>query len=270
MRILLLLIPVLTSIFGLLIYRLQSTKKEIFRLNAVQFVYLFLLAPTMFVWLKSFIFFILRSEIGLHISFMTMFIIDTTFSVLSFVVFVAIAIHSLTKTFWLKKHHDADFDIYHLSEYFHLWWSHVAIWWGMMVLFVFIAVVNIFVPLSFSMTKYQFYGFLILGSLSGLLLFFVVWLSDASDVLQNSYMRLMKISFVFFFVVNVFLYFVFDPHFNQSKVAFWYVFSLFFSAVVISLFFEKRVKSHRLKNFLTHRGWGENKGVKIFNFRQNK
>jgi|SRR3989344_756306 len=270
MKILLFFIPVLATISGFLIYRLQSAKKQIFRLDLVQFIYLFVLAPTMFVWLKSFLFYLLRKEIDLKISATEIFIIDTAFSMVSFIIVIAIAIHSLTKTFWLRRHADEDFDIYHLSEYFHLWWSHIALWVGLMLLLSFLSIVNVFVPLDFGQSKLQFYSLLILGLICGLVLFLVIRLSDAADVLQNSYMRLMKLTFVFFFVVHVGFYFIFDPDFSMNRIAYWLVFSIFFSAVFISTFFEKRVKSKKLKKMLIHRGWGENKNIQVLNVKKEK
>lgn len=261
MKIVLLLIPVCTATFGLLVYRLQGTKRQIFKFDLVQFVYLFILAPTMLVWIKSFIFFVLRHEVNLRISLTELFIIDTIFSTLSFILIATLAIHTLTKTFWIRRHHDSDFDVYRLSEYFHLWWSHVAFWVGVMVLFTFVAVVNLIVALPVEATKLQFYGLSSIGLTVGIFLFLAIWMSDAK---QGNYMRLMKIFLALFFVGNVGLYFIFDPDFSMERVVFWFVFSVFFGAVFISLFFERYEKTSRLKKLLQHKGWGDNKGVQLF------
>ena len=133
MQALLLLVPLLTGIFGMLIYRFQDGKKQLFKLDLVQFIYLFVMSPALFVWLKTFLFYLLRNELDLSLTINDVFVIDTVYSIGGFYLFGAISMHTLTKTFWLRRHHDPEFDIYHLSEYFHLWWTHLAMTTGVRI-----------------------------------------------------------------------------------------------------------------------------------------
>lgn len=262
MKIFLLLIPLITVAIGVLIYKLQNKKKEFLKLDLVQFIYLFLIAPTMFVWSKSFIFYILRNELQLKLTVTELFIIDTVFSVLSFVVIAAIAIHSLTKTFWIKRHHDPEFDIYHLSEYFHLWWSHIVMWGGGMILGTFMSIVNVIVPLELvTATKLQFYSLFGLGLIFGISFFYIIWNSDPQ---QGNYMRLMKLFLAFSLLIHIVIYFIFEPAFNISYGVYWFMLSTFSSAVFAASTFERYEKTNKLREFFLHSGWGENKGVNLF------
>lgn len=263
MKTFLLFIPIITVAIGLLIYKFQNKKKEFLKLDLVQFIYLFLIAPAMFVWSKSFIFYILRNELQLNLSVTDLFIVDTIFSVLSFIVISAIAIHSLTKTFWIKRHHDPEFDIYHLSEYFHLWWTHIVMWGGAMVLGTFMSVVNVIVPLELVIaSKLQFYSLFGLGFILGIVFFFAIWNSDPQ---QGNYMRLMKLFLAFSLLIHIIIYFIFEPAFNISNGVYWFVLSALSAAVFAASTFERYEKTNRFRNFLLHSGWGENKGVNLFN-----
>ena len=260
MKIFLLFIPVITAIFGLLIYKFQDKKKEIFKLDLSQFVYLFIIAPTLFVWSKSFIFYILRSELQYSLSITDLFVIDTIFSVLGFIVLISISFHSLTKTFRLKRDRDPLFDLFHLSEYFHLWWTHIVMWLGAMLIITFISVVNVLVPFKIeSYSKLQFYFVLFIGLLSGILLFVAVWNSDAK---QNNYMRLMKLLIGLFFVIHVAIYFIIDPGFNMLYMGYWYSFAMFLSAVLAGFTFERYDRPKRFRERFLHFNWGNN--INIF------
>lgn len=262
MKYFLLLIPLFTSLFGLALYRFQDKKFEIFRIDLVQFVYLFLLAPTVYVWMKSFLFYILRNELDLRLSVTDLFVVDTTFSVLAFIVMAAIAMHSLTKTFWLKRHHDPEFDIYHLSEYFHLWWTHIVIWGGAMLLSTFVSISNVLIPFQVvASNKSQFYTLLFVALVSGILTFFAIWMSDAK---QGNFMRIMKLSLALFVSIHILMYFIFDPVFNMTNGGYWFVFSNLLSATICASFFERYEKTSRFRNLFVHIGWGDNKGIDLF------
>lgn len=267
MKILLLSIPVLTTILGLFLYRFQDRKLEIFKLDLVQFVYLFILTPTLYVWSKSFLFYILRNELEFKLSVTDLFVIDTAFSVFAFVVVVAIAIHSLTKTFRLKRDYDPHFDIFHLSEYFHLWWTHIVMSTGAMMIATFLSISNIFVPFTLiSLNKPQFYILLVIAIIFGGILFLGLWMMDAK---QGNYMRIMKLLLAFFLVVHVLIYFFFEPVFNMTYGTYWFMFMAFFSAVMWGAIFEKHEKTNKLRDFFTtHLNWGNN--IDLFGHKKNK
>ncbi len=256
MKLLLLSIPLLVTLFGFGIYKFQDGKgREIFRLDLVQFMYLFVLTPTLYVWMKSFLFYLLRSELAFQLNMTGLFVIDTIFSVLAFFTFAALAMHSLTKTFWLKRTHDPEFDVYHLSEYFHLHWTHIVIWSGGMTLMAFIALVNIFIPFQGMHIVYQFYGLLGGGIFFGLLTFIGIWGSDPG---QGNFMQIMKLLLIIIFVFHVILYFVFDPPFRQAHGAYWFSLFLFLSASVASFFFDKSAHAKKVRGLWLHVGWGDN------------
>jgi hypothetical protein len=260
MKIFLLLIPVITAILGMSIYKFQDKKKEIFKLDLSQFVYLFVIAPTFFVWSKSFIFYILRSELQYNLSITDLFVVDTIFSVLGFIIIISIAIHSLTKTFRLKRDRDPSFDLFHLSEYFHLWWTHIVMWLGAMLAVTFVSFVNVLVPFKMGETpKIHFYSLLVVGFLAGVMFFVAVWNSDAK---QNNYMRLMKLLFALFFVLHVGIYFILDPGFKMSYAGYWFSFFMFLSAVMAGSTFERYEKPKRLrKKLFLHFNWGNNTNI---------
>lgn len=259
--ILLIIVPILTVLLGMLIYRFQGKNREVFSLDFVQFIYLFLMAPTLFVWLKTFLFYLLRNELDYSLSINELFVIDTIFTVIAVFVMAAISIHSLTKTFWIKRHHNPEFDIYHLSEYFHLWWSHIIIWGGAMLLISFVALTNVFAPLEIDISKGLFFFFQIMGVISGLLFFLAIWMSDPG---QGNFMRLMKLLLVLFATVHIAFYFLFEPRFSAQFVLYWVSLSLFVSAASIGGLFEKHEKLSWFRKIMLHSGWGNNKGIDIF------
>lgn len=251
-------IPLLASILGIFIYRFQGGKRQVFKLDLVQFIYLFIISPTIYVWMKSFMYYMLSNDFNQGFSQTDIFVVDTFFSVIAFFVFVSIAIHSLTKTFRLKRDYDPHFDIFHLSEYFHLWWSHIAMSFGGMVLISFVSVVNVLFPMQIEATQLQFFSLIALGLFFGVFLFFAIWMSDPN---QGNFMRIMKIFFAFFFLFHVAIYFILDPKFNLDFVLYWVVFSTFLSAVICSSFFEKNTKTNKVRDLLLHGNWGNNINV---------
>lgn len=264
MKLFLLLIPILTTIFGLLIYKYQSSNGiEIFRIDLVQFVYLFLVTPTLYVWLKSFLFYILRNELDVTLSVTEIFVIDTIFSVFAIIVMAALAIHSLTKVFWLKRHNNPEFDLYSLSEYFHLWWSHIVIWGGAMILGTFISIANVFVPLEVvADAKFQLFGVMAVGSIFGAIFFFAIWSSDPK---QGNFMKLMKLLLALFLIIHFFIYFILEPEFTIALASYWFNFAFYVVAVISAATFERYERTNKIRSWLLHLGWGENKGVNIFN-----
>lgn len=259
--ILLVLVPIITTLIGMLAYRFQGKSREIFRLDLVQFVYLFVLAPAIFVWLKTFLFYVMKNELEPSLSLNQMFIIDTLFTLVAILVMAGVSIHTLTKTFWIKRHHNPEFDIYHLSEYFHLWWSHILIWGGAMLLLSFVTITNVFTPFQLELPKITFLILQAGCSLLGMVFFLAIWMSDPG---QGQFMRIMKLLLVFFSLIHIVVYFVFDPKFNSQYVGYWLGASLFITAAGVGGFFERYEKLSRFRRFLLHAGWGENKGIDLF------
>lgn len=256
MKYALLLIPLITTLIGLFLYRYQDRRIEIFKLDLVQFVYLFVLTPTLYIWVKSFLFYILRNELEVNLSVTDLFVIDTAFSAFAFMIVVAISIHSLTKTFRLKRDFDPHFDIFHLSEYFHLWWTHIVMATGAFLIATFLSISNIIVPLTVEVvSKPQFYILLAIAVVFGGLLFLILWMTDAQ---QGNFMRIMKLMLGFFLIIHVLIYFIADPVFNITMGVYWFVFVAFFTAVMCGSWFEKHEKTSKIRDFFLHIGWGDN------------
>lgn len=251
----LLLVPFLSTIVGLWLYRLQDGRKEFFRLDFVQSFYLFLVTPSVFVWLKTFLFFIVRNEIGVGLSINELFVLDTLFSVLAFFVFTAIALHALTKTFWIKRKTNPKFDLMYLSEYFHLWWTHIVLWFGALLLLSFLSLVNVYFPLQTTAERWQLYLLMSLGVFAGCVFFFCVWISDAKTA---NFMSLMKLFIGGYFVLHLVVYLIVDISFDARYGVFWLIFSALWGAVFASYFFERSPKITLLRKIFLPIGWGEN------------
>lgn len=243
---------------GNYIYK-HNGKKQVFNLDLVQFVYLFVLSPILFVWMKSFLFFILRSESSLSLSVGELFVIDTAFTLAAFFIFSAVAIHTLTKTFWLRKNRDPEFDLFHLSEYYHQWWSHIVIFVGAMVLVTFISLANVISPLTVMHSQWQLYLVITVGFLFGMVFFLSIWNADPK---QRNFMKLMKLFVGLFFVLHVGVYFILDSLFRLSYGVYWFVFSMFIAMVISGLFFQRSKWINKFRKRLQHQGWGENILVK--------
>lgn len=257
----LVLVPIITTIIGMLAYRFQGKEREIFRIDLVQFVYLFVLSPAMFIWLKTFLFYLMRNELGISLTINEMFVIDTLFTIIAIFVMAGVSIHTLTKTFWIKRYHDPEFDLYHLSEYFHLWWSHILIWGGAMLLLSFVAIANVLTPFQLELSKVAFLIMELVACFAGVAFFIAIWMSDPG---QGHFMRIMKLLLVFFSLIHIVIYFVFDPKFNSHYVGYWVGSAIFLTAAGIGGFFERYEKLSRFRKLLLHAGWGENKGIDLF------
>lgn len=238
MIILFFLIPLLAVFSSIALFGYNG-RREFLKLDFTQFFYAFILSPILFIWGKSFLFFLLRNELDLNLSLGEIFLLDSAFSAVFLYVFAFVVIHSLTKTFHLKRTKDPLYDMFEHSEFYHQELSHLAIYAGGMLLITLLSVVNLFVPLVIEHIKWQFYLILVSGTVTGALTFLGIWLFEATD---PSFMRLMKLCFGFFFLVHVTLYFVLDPAFNAHYGFYWAIFMSFLTTVIISLFAERPEK----------------------------
>ena len=251
---------VITCVVSMMMYRFHG-KKQLFHLDIIQFYYLFIAGPLLFIWGKTFLFFILKQELGQIISLNEFFLIDTLFSLMAFLLFAPFAIHTITKQFSLRKNEDPEFDIFHLSEYFHLWWSHVVIYLGTMVVVTFLSITNILVPIIFTLSKSMFLIFILLSVILGVISYVMIWNSDPKQERRN-FMKLMKLFYGFFFTIHAGLYFFFTPKFGIEYGAFWFGLSILLTGVICSMTFQRSKKAHRLKHWLVRPNHQEN--VQLF------
>ena len=238
------LIPVLTIISSMLMYRLNG-KKQLLKLDLVQFVYAFVFAPALFIWLKSFLYQLMRVEVEVSLSSLQIFIIDTAFSTIFLYIFAFVVIHSLTKSFNLQSAKDPLYDIFAHSEFFHLWLTHLIVYIGAMGLISILAFVNLYFPLTIDATRPVFYFWTLTGFVAGLISFVMIWISDPKSNGAN-FTRVMKLFFGLFFLFHVLLYFFLNPNFNIVHGMYWWSFSLFTALMICSLFAYKSEKAHNL------------------------
>ncbi|NCN06755.1 MAG: hypothetical protein GW946_02820 [Candidatus Pacebacteria bacterium] len=232
MVIFLTLIPLLALASGFYLYR-HDGKREILRFDVVHFVYSFVIAPVMFIWIKSFFFFVLSKEIEPPLSATNLFIIDTVLSTFALIIYAFIVIHSLTTSFNRKMRKDPLHDLFEHTEYFHLWLSHLTMYIGYLSLFAILGIGNIFFPLEFALTKLQFYALFIFSAVLGTVQFATVWLSNPG---KEKFMHIMKLSFGLFFLLHVGAYFLYSPEFTGKMSVYWVSFGAATTLVLHSLF----------------------------------
>lgn len=254
------LIPFFAILSAITLYRLNG-RKEFLKLDLVQFFYAFILAPALFVWLKTFLYYLLRSEVAINLGTGLLFVIDTLFSVLFLYIFAFVVIHSLTKSFWLQRSKDPLYNLFEHSEFFHLWLTHLIMYVGSMAIVSILSSFNLFFPLDIEMTRSAFYVVFGSGFVSGLFVFMIVWLSDPKQEEAN-FMRLMKLFFGFFFLIHVVLYFVFNPPFTPALGLYWWSLNLFTALVICSLFAYKSERAltmfDKIAAYFKHSKWGHN------------
>jgi hypothetical protein len=259
MNSLLFVVPIMTMISALGMYRLNG-RRELFKFDLVQFIYAFIMSPLLFIWLKTVLFLLLRTDLNLRLSINQLFFADTVMSVLFMYVYAFIVIHSLTASFKLKLNKDPISDIFMMSEYFHLWISHIAIYLGTMILTTTLALSNLMYPLPIELTRPQWYLLLTVAFASGGASFATVWLADPN---QGHFLRLMKIALAFFSIILLAAYFVWDPPFQAPYVVYWFMLTSFFSSVFFALLANRSPRTRGLLDRLKHKnGWGKN--IKLF------
>lgn len=235
-------IPLLAILSAVLLFRLNG-RHSILRFDLVQFVYAFIVTPILFVWLKYFLFFILKQELSLRLSLNDIFLADTVLSVILLYVSSFVVIHSLTKTFNLNRKNDPLYDMVAHSEYLHLNLSHLAIYAGGMFIATIMSLSNLVVPLDIVNTKSTFYAIFGFGLLGGITSFMGIWKYDSPD---PNFMRLMKLLLAFFFLIHVIAYFWLDPSFNMNFILFWFIFALYMATMFMSLFAERPEKKSKI------------------------
>lgn len=243
-------------LFATVIYR-HNGKRQIFNIDLIQFIYGFVLGPIAFLWLKTFLFYLFKNELGLSLSINELFFIDTFFSIVLIYLLMAIAIHSVTKSFWLKKNQDPLYDVFRLSEYFHLWFTHIFIFVGSLILMIFLSISNLFIPLQVIGDKRLLFIVLFVGFIFGIGWFFGVWLSDPKQERKN-FLRLIKLCSAVFFIFQVALFFISDPSFSLKYLMYWFMLSTSFSIVTAFTFFHRFARIRQVRDWLLHAGWGDN------------
>lgn len=240
--IILFLVPTFAILSSLYLYQ-HTGKREILKFDLVQFVYAFILAPIVYIWLKSFLFVFLVSELNLHLSVTDLFIADTVLTIIFLYVFAFLVIHSLTKSFELKRLRDPFYDIFQHSEFFHLITSHVILYVGAVILITIISTVNVFIPLSVANNMAVFYISLLLGFIVGVIVYTGLLLTDDEfDIRYPRFEMFVELLFIVFFIYNIGLYFYFRPSFDLAYVMYWFVFMILGGFITGSLILDRSEK----------------------------
>lgn len=224
--ILLLLVP--------LIWRF-SGRKELMKMDLVQFLYAFVISPAIFIWVKTALFFNLKQELGISVN--DSYWIDTTLTVIFLYIYSFVVIHSLTKSFQIKKVKDPLFDVFEHSEYFHLWLSHLIVYSGGLLLMFLLGELNTFIPITLVSTKFALYLGIVIGILFGLIFYFGMLSYKVEK--QKSFDRVMKFQAYFYTFIVLVNYFIFDITFSPANTIFWCS-TFFFVTSTVSIQLLKR------------------------------
>lgn len=249
MKILLALIPILAILAGAVVYK-QHGKREILRFDSVQFFYAFILMPVAYVWFKGFLFFLLQSQLQTFISQADILFWDTVYSVLFLFLYAFTVIHSLTKSFQLKRKKDPLYDLFEHSEYYHMWMTHSVILVGGMILFLLLAALNAWIDLPLAISRQQFYSLLLLALGMSWLIFQMFLLLKYSDFWN---VKLIKLLVGIFFVLHIIVYAVFEPSFAGEKVMYWYQLTFFFGLSVIGIIYPSEQADKGLHKRIKHK-----------------
>lgn len=237
-------IPIFIIFSAIVMYHFTG-KKEIFKMDIVQFVYTFILGPITLIWLKSFVYFLLKNELGASFSIGQYIIIDTFIAIVFLYLFTFIVIHSLTKSFNLNQQKDPWSDINEIMEYFHMDFSHIGIYLGASVLGLVLGIINIIIPFTFfpASEKTIFYLLIFVALISGAFNVVAIY-SYNSD--SQRFIKILKLLFAGELLINIVIYFLVNPTFSFIYGLYWFIFAIQFSTVSILAFSEKKDSSTKI------------------------
>lgn len=245
----------MTIVSALGMYRLNG-RREIFKFDLVQFLYAFVMSPLFFIWLKTVLFLLLRTDLNLRLTINQLFLVDTVLSVLFMYVYAFVVIHSLTASFKLKLSKDPISDLFEMSEYFHLWLSHIVMYIGLMILSTGFALANLFYPLPLVFDRHHWYLLMGIAFAAGGVGFAAIWLADPN---QGHFLRMMKLALGFFSIILLLAYFIFDPPLTANYGVYWFAITGFFSSVFFALLANRSPRTRSWLDRLKHKsGWGDN------------
>jgi len=243
--IVLLIILLCSAFIALFLYRYQG-RRDIIHLDIVQFSYLFIFAPFLFVWLKSFVFVQVRAELGGSLSANEFFVLDTVVSVIALYLYGITAMKALTKSLFLKRHKDPLADLFQQTEYIHLWFSHLVMFIGVAAVLTVLAAINLFIPFQVVNSTIITIVMIALGVVFGICSYIILLLSNPK---QEGYrlLKIVKLVYGVFFSFYIFSYFLISPPLATSHSFYWFCLFIFATFVVCSF---STYKSPRANSFL--------------------
>ena len=257
----LLIIPLLAALSSLFIYRLRG-KRQLFTLDLMQFMYAFVFSVMAFVWIKTFLFTLLKAELGVSITVNELFILDTIMSVLFLYIYAFIVMHSLTTSFRIQMDKDPLFDIFFHSEYIHLWLSHIVSYTGLMLVVLLLGIANVFFPLQIEGARMWTLLPVGLGVLGGVGTYIGVQLANPMQKRRITFTRLMKLLFGVYFSILGGVYFIYEPSFNIRFGFYWFCVAVFATCVFMTIGLRRSEKARnwfeQLIGVFQHEEWGDN------------
>jgi len=200
-------------------------------MDLVQFIYAFFLTPTMLIWIKTVVFFNLES--GLNITDQEdKFLIDTIITTLSFFIYAFVVIHSLTKTFAIKKAKDPLVDIFEHSEYFHLWLSHIVTYSSGLLIILSMGVINMYKPILIFSNKSNLYLGIAIGLVLSLLFYYALAIYKVES--QKRFDRVMKLQIYLYTFGLMTGYLIFRPKYSPQYTLFWCSIMFFIGTTALS------------------------------------
>lgn len=235
------------------IYRYNG-RREFLRFDLVQFVYAFVVGPALFVWMKSFLFVLVKPHVPEAMSLGQFVTLDTIVGVIFLYIYAFIVIHSLTKSFQLKKTRAPLYDIFEHSEYYHQEVSHGVIYAGGMAAITVAALINVRWPMEVTVAENLIWLVSLVGVAGGWIGFMGIWLFDTKNPIFS---KLIKLLYASFFVCHVMATLMWNVPFNLTNGFFWASFFGFLTTVVLSLVLERPEQPkfwwHRLGFKFTHK-----------------
>lgn len=228
------LIPVLMLLAVMFMYRF-SGKKEFLQMDLVQFLYAFVIYPIGYIWIKNFIYLLLREEIGVRLTLGQLITIDTVFTVLFLYMYAFGIIHALTKTFSLNLNRDPFYDMFDDSKYFHEFLSHVGMYAGVVMVMTVLSLINGLFPFQVVNNKLYMDVLVGLGWFAGFLTYIGMFFSTDKGFQYSKYKRIMKLLFGSCFTLEVLFYFAFRPKFALQYGWFWFIL-LTLTSTIVSMF----------------------------------
>lgn len=204
-------------------------------MDFVQFVYSFVVFPLIYVWLKNFIYILLKDQIGITLGLGNWITIDTVFTIFFLYFYAFGIIHALTKTFSLNLNRDPLYDIFQDSKYFHEFLSHVGMYVALVVVVTILSLLNGVFPFEVENKKISMDILAGVAWGMGILTYIGAFLLTDKGFQYSKYKRIMKLTFGFCFVVLALFYFGFRPRFSLSYSAFWFVL-ISLTSTIVSMF----------------------------------
>ena len=245
MKTFLVLLPIFTILLGFFIYRFGG-RKELLKMDLVQFIYAFIITPTILIWIKTVVFLNLNNAVGINDP-EDKFVVDTILTTFSFYLYAFIVMHSLTKTFAIKKDKDPLFDVFAHAEYFHLWLSHLVTYSGALFLIFALGVLNIFSPLLIQQSAINIFISFAIGILLSYLFYRAIWGYKIEE--RAKFDRVIKLQIYLYTFMLVVAYIIFKPKYSASFSMYWctsvfYIFSVAFSQIL-----RRSEKKHQLQTW---------------------